>query len=288
MGCAPAQAAFPSVLAGRSAAVAVVIAEARYTLAQAVAEAVEVLAIGDIHGEAGLLEALLAHAAALPPQGRRVLVFTGDLIDRGPASLAALRLAAEAGARLGAVETVALMGNHEQMLRCALAGVPRRRLETFALWVANGGDALLDEVFGSDRDRCDHPQMLEAEMGEGFGFIEDMRSHWRSGDVLFVHAGLSPTMPRDAFLAAPWDVAFDGLREAEHWAWIRGPFLEAPSHGGLFVVHGHTPDDNAKRAGAETVARDRLNLDLGSTRTGMARMARIVGREVTVYDAIDA
>ena len=39
------------------------ITEATYTLAQAIAPSVEVLAIGDIHGEAGLLEALLSHAA---------------------------------------------------------------------------------------------------------------------------------------------------------------------------------------------------------------------------------
>ena len=264
------------------------IAEASYTIALPVAAGDEVLAIGDIHGEAGLLEALLAHAASLPPRGRRVLVFTGDLIDRGPASLAALRLAAAAGPRGGAAGTVALMGNHEQMLRCALTGVPRRRLETFALWVSNGGDALLDEIFGSEWERCNYPQMLRVEMGESFGFIEGMRSHWRSGDVLFVHAGVSPTMPSHDFLAAPWDVDFNTLREVEHWAWIREPFLAASSHGGLFVVHGHTPYDNAERVGAETVVRDRLNLDLGSTRTGMARMARFVGREVTVYDAIDA
>lgn len=112
-----------------------------------------------------------------------------------------------------------------------------------------------------------------------------MRPHWRSGTLLFVHAGVSPTMPLDSFLAAPWDVEFRLLDEAAHWAWIREPFLEAPSHGGLFIVHGHTPYDNARRDGTKTVARDRLNLDLGSTRTGMARMARFVGHEATVYDA---
>ncbi len=259
-----------------------------YTIGQAVAAGDEVLAIGDVHGEAGLLDALLAHAAALPPQGRRVLVFTGDLIDRGPHGAAALRLAAAAGARIGAAETVALMGNHEQMLRCALDGAPARRLHAYALWISNGGDALLEEVLGRDWERSHSPARLRAALGDDFAFVQGMRSHWRSGDVLFVHAGVSPTIPLDAFFAVPWDVAFDTLHEAEHWAWIREPFLDAPSHEGLFVVHGHTPDDNAGRVGAGTVARDRLNLDLGSTRTGMARMARFVGREVTVYDAIDA
>ena len=264
------------------------ITAASHTIGQAVAAGDEVLAIGDIHGEAGLLDALLAHAATLPPQGRRVLVFTGDLIDRGPASLVALRLVVEACARVGAAETMALMGNHEQMLLCALAGAPERRLHAYALWISNGGDALLEEVLGRDWERSHSPARLRAALGDAFAFVQGMRSHCRSGDVLFVHAGLSPTMPLDAFLAVPWDVAFDTLHEAEHWAWIREPFLDAPSHEGLFVVHGHTPYDNAGRVGGKTVARDRLNLDLGSTRTGMARMARFVGREVTIYDAIDA
>ena len=267
---------------------AVLIREASYAIAQAVTAGDEVLAIGDIHGEADLLEALLALGAALPPRGRRVLVFTGDLIDRGPHGLAALRLAAAAGARVGAAESVALMGNHEQMLRCALAGVPARRPHAYALWIDNGGDALLHEVLSASWERVHSPVRLREAMGETFGFIEGMRAHWRSGDVLFVHAGVSPTLPLEGFLRAPWDVDFRTLREAEHWAWIREPFLAARAHGGLFVVHGHTPHDNAGRAGAATVARDRVNLDLGSVRTGMARMARLVGREVTVFDAFDA
>ncbi len=264
---------------------AALIGEARYTLAQTTAAGDEVLAIGDIHGRVDLLDTLLAHAAALPPRGRRVLVFTGDLIDRGAHGLAALRLAAAAGARVGAAETVALMGNHEQMLRCALVGVPARRLHAYALWVSNGGDALLREVLGEDWKRYHSPERLRSAMGESFDLLGNMRSHWRSGAMLFVHAGVSPTMPLDTFLAAPWDVDFNTLREEEHWAWIRKPFLEVGAHGGFFVVHGHTPIDNAERIGPETVARDRLNLDLGSTRTGMARMARFVGHEVTVYDA---
>ena len=264
------------------------IIKATYTLAQAVAAGDEVLAIGDIHGEAGLLEALLVRATTLPPRGRRVLVFTGDLIDRGPHALGALRLAATAGARVGAAESVVLMGNHEQMLLCALTGVPRRRLQAYALWISNGGDALLQEALGADWERFHSPERLRRAMGDSFAFLEGTRSHWRSGAMLFVHAGLSPALPPDAFLAAPWDVDFRTLREEEHWAWIREPFLKAAAHGGLFVVHGHTPHDSAERIGERTVARDRLNLDLGSSRTGMARMARFIGHKVTVYDAIDA
>lgn len=261
------------------------IAEAGFTIPQAVAPGDEVLAIGDIHGEADLLEALLVKAEVLPPMGRRVLVFTGDLIDRGPRGFEALRLAEAAAARIGAAETMALMGNHEQMLRCALAGAPARQRHAYALWIANGGDALLREVLGPDWERSHSPERLRLALGDGFTFVQGMRPYWRSGDLLFVHAGISSTVLLESFLAVPWDVDFRTLHEDEHWAWIRQPFLEAERHGGLFFVHGHTPPDNVTRHGPATVARSRLNLDLGSGRTGMARMARFVGYEVTVYDA---
>jgi serine/threonine protein phosphatase 1 len=67
-------------------------------------------AIGDIHGEAGLLRSLLAQ---LPLGPEDTLVFLGDAINRGPDSVGVARhllnLRAE---RPSAV--VALMGNHEE------------------------------------------------------------------------------------------------------------------------------------------------------------------------------
>ena len=54
----------------------------------------QLLVIGDVHGRAGALERMLGHLAALPARGGgRDLVFLGDLIDRGPGSLRAVRLA---------------------------------------------------------------------------------------------------------------------------------------------------------------------------------------------------
>ena len=39
--------------------------------------------IGDVHGELGALEALLAHLAEAGRTEQRHLVFVGDLVDRG-------------------------------------------------------------------------------------------------------------------------------------------------------------------------------------------------------------
>src|SRR5579863_814753 len=89
------------------------------TLPRSVEPGLEIVAIGDIHGRSDLLDALLEQAPAPEAPARR-LVFTGDLVDRGPDSLGALILAISAGERVGAAQTVALMGNHEILMRLAL------------------------------------------------------------------------------------------------------------------------------------------------------------------------
>lgn len=69
--------------------------------------------IGDIHGEFGAMERLLAllgyPASGAHPEGRR-LVFLGDLVDRGPDSIAVVRTVRELMER-GLADCV--LGNHE-------------------------------------------------------------------------------------------------------------------------------------------------------------------------------
>ncbi|MBE7219662.1 MAG: metallophosphoesterase [Caulobacteraceae bacterium] len=258
------------------------IGEATFEIPHAVAPGNEIFAIGDIHGGADLLAALLEHARTQPRQAaQRTIVQLGDLIDRGPRTLATLDLMAEA-ARLAAADTaIGLMGNHEQMLVFALSGMGYRQAQIYELWIDNGGAAVLRECFGAKwRQR---PAALREALGSRLDLLRGLRSHWRSGDVLFVHAGLAPDMSAETFLAKPWDEGFATPSEDEHWSWIRAPFLQAASHHGLFVCHGHSPHDGLQVPPAAAIARHRLNLDVGSTRTGMARMARFVDSRVTLY-----
>ena len=261
------------------------ISEATFALPHAVAPGEEIFAIGDIHGGALLLAALLDHAGALPrQQPRRTVVQLGDMIDRGPRTLATLDLMADASRLAAADAAIGLMGNHEQMLLYALAGDGWHHAQAYNLWIDNGGDAVLRELFGADW-RLDHsPARVRDALGPRLALLSGLRSHRRSGDVVFVHAGLSPRIPPDVFLATAWSHDFNSLREEEHWAWIRGPFLRAARHHGFFVCHGHSPHDGLELSPAGAIARHRLNLDVGSTRTGRARMARFVGSAVTLYE----
>jgi serine/threonine protein phosphatase 1 len=269
-----------------------------FMLRRAIAPDVEVFAIGDIHGRADLLRTLLDQAAREPRRReRRVLVFLGDLIDRGPDSLGAIDLAIAASEQIGAQESIGLMGNHETMMRLALdVSAPWDvALDALAHWLRNGGAATVRQFQDFEVAPGDAEELLTvirvAAPERVRGWLAGLRSHWRSREVLFIHAGVNPHIELEAFLAAPWNTPLTELDEDAHWAWVRWPFLESAQgpegFSGLFVVHGHTPNDARRSAShVDQIARFRLNLDAGSGLTGLAKMAVIRGDEAKVLTAL--
>ena len=277
---------------------AAVVSRETFVLPRAVAPDVEVFAVGDIHGRTDLLRALLDEAAREPKlRQRRAIVFVGDLVDRGPDSLGAIDLAIGAGGRIGADEAIGLMGNHEAMMRLALDPTTPwdDALDALGNWLRNGGVATVRQ-FADFQVLPEGPEELLTVIRVALpervrGWLETLRSHWRSGDVLFVHAGVNPHVDLETFLATPWNEPLADLDEERHWAWVRWPFLEASpgpdGFSGLFVVHGHTPNDALVKAShADQICHFRLNLDAGSGLTGLAKMALIRRNEATVLTAL--
>jgi serine/threonine protein phosphatase 1 len=186
------------------------------------------------------------------------------------------------------------MGNHEAMMRLALdAETPwDEAIDALETWIANGGDRTLAEFVDAEPEdldgllaaaRASLPPRVQA-------WLASLRASWRSGDILFVHAGVNPRVDLEAFLAVPWNTPFFRLDEERHWAWVRWPFLEhrpgRKGFSGLFVVHGHTPNDARRDAShAHQIKRFRLNLDAGSGLTGVAKMAIIRGPYAEVVSA---
>ena len=265
-----------------------------FALPRAAEAGTEVFVIGDVHGRADLLEALLDAAAREPKRAaRRELVFLGDLVDRGPRNLATIALACQAGEHIGAERVHRLMGNHEMMMRMALDArrPPRQAMEAYQTWLANGGGRVLAE-FAPGLEAIDYPPTAlkiarSAAPQFVLDWLESLVAHARSGDLLFVHAGVNPSVELEPFLQLPWDAPLATLRESGHWAWVRGSFLaarpDARGFSGLFVVHGHSPADLNHTAGhGEQIARFRLNLDAGSGRTGRLKLAIIRGADVDV------
>lgn len=267
-----------------------------FSLPLGVSPEAEIIVVGDIHGRSDLLAALIDEAAREPKlRDKRAIVFLGDLVDRGPDSLGAIDLAMAAKARVGADESIALMGNHETMMRLALdpESLQDDAIDAFETWMANGGDRTVAEFLKIRQQ----PKNLDDLLTEAraslpprvLAWLSSLRPSWRSGQVLFVHAGVNPQVELETFLAVPWNMALDKLEEDRHWAWVRRPFLEhRPIDGfsGFFVVHGHTPND-ARRdpSHADQIAQFRLNLDAGSAMTGVAKMALLRDSQAEVISA---
>ncbi|MGH6799472.1 MAG: metallophosphoesterase, partial [Roseiarcus sp.] len=204
-----------------------------FSLPLSAAPETEIFAVGDIHGRSDLLAALIDEATREPKlRDQRAIVFLGDLIDRGSNSLGAIDLATGAKARLGADEEIALMGNHEAMMRLALD--PETpwddAIDALDTWIANGGDRTMAEFVKTDGP----PDYLDDMLAEARAslpprvraWLASLRASWRSGHVLFVHAGVNPQVELEAFLAVPWNTPLAKLDEERHWAWVRRSFLD--------------------------------------------------------------
>ncbi len=215
-----------------------------------------VYAIGDVHGRLDLLDRLLgaiAEDARAASFGKVVVVFLGDLIDRGPDSRAVIeRVAAgpPASGPLAGARYVCLRGNHEDILMEFLADFsvgPR--------WFRNGGlEAIRSYVGEVDSGLAhDYPQLqrrlYKAMPAHHLRFLSSMPTRHEEGDYLFVHAGVMPGIALDR--QDPYDLM-----------WIREPFLSAREARTMMVVHGHTITENPEER------RNRIAIDTGAYRTG--------------------
>ncbi len=240
-----------------------------------------VFAIGDVHGCAGELAALLEAVATLAreqPMPRR-LVYLGDVIDRGPDTIDALRLWAEDAAARGVDRIDRIIGNHEIIMLLPLAGGPHAA-KAQAMWLSDGmgGATALAEMrraVGDPRAKPSYALAVSALGEKVMRLLMTQRSHSRVGNTVFVHGGLAGRADQNAFLAPPW-TAFTDAR----WAWITNGFLDwQGGFGGTLVVHGHTPPAKhrplAHMEDPHLFLHDRLGLDGGTTVTGLVAGAEI-------------
>lgn len=231
----------------------------------------QTFAIGDVHGQADALSELLDHIDALPrTYSKRELIFTGDLIDRGPSSLRSIKLAVDAASRFDDCNW--LPGNHELVMAKCLSGKATR--DELATWFAMGGHETLSEASTTPYSR-DSFQLLRNAVPDTFrDAIFRGPTHLVRNGVLFVHAGVDPNsvatefLERDRFKAASYMY--------NHWSCIRYRFLKWENGwkqlGFNLVVHGHTPATNRpvkNRQEAENLlefveSHRRINIDVGA------------------------
>lgn len=227
-------------------------------------------AIGDIHGQLGLLKAAherIARDRAAVGDAEAPVVHLGDLVDRGPDSAGVvehLRQGVEAGA-----PWLVLKGNHDRLFTHFLADPawqdPRLRSELAWLHPRLGGAATLAS-YGvrspGDRPLAPvHAEAVAAVPAAHRAFLETRPVWLRRGEAVFVHAGILPGVAMEA-------QAEDDL------VWIRQGFLEDPRDHGFLVVHGHTALDAPQHYG------NRVNLDSSAGYGGPLSAVAIEGRRV--------
>jgi serine/threonine protein phosphatase 1 len=221
-----------------------------------------VYVIGDIHGCAALLDRLLkaivSDAAAGP--GKRLLIFVGDYVDRGPDSRGVIERLLNPPEGF---ECRCLRGNHEQAVLDFLNDPP-----SYRTWKSYGAQETLVS-YGVRPPLFDDAQAI-VEARDAFAaklpqshlrFLEELELSAEIGDYFVVHAGVRPGVALSA-------------QSPEDLLWIREDFLVSRSDFGKVVVHGHTPTEKVVRR------KNRIGIDTGAYATGRLTALVLEGETV--------
>nr|WP_257235083.1 metallophosphoesterase [Pleomorphomonas sp. JP5] len=226
-----------------------------------------VYAIGDVHG---CFDALMAaeqriekDAAGISAK-RRIVLYLGDLVDRGPRSADVLDHLV--GTQPDDFERLSLCGNHDETFLSFIED-PQGNMG----WLEFGGEETL-ESYGIDFNRLARHRggaaslrdILQSRVPEAHvAFLKQLPVSVRFGSVLFVHAGVRPGVPLDE-------------QDDDDFMWIREPFVSQPNGLGLTVVHGHTP------ANEPVFAPGRIGIDTGAYATGRLTVLRVLDGEASI------
>ncbi|WP_170763899.1 metallophosphoesterase family protein [Ruegeria lacuscaerulensis] len=209
-----------------------------------------IYAIGDIHGQLGMLEDVLSRIEKDGGSDARI-VFIGDYTDRGAHSREILDLLVQ-----GQVEGrnwIFLRGNHDQMCAMFLEDYPRNdaRLLLGYHWLHPriGGIETLQSygvrVADGDRIYQIHARAKEVVPQAHIDFLSGLKPFHQEGELLFVHAGIRPGIDL-------------GQQDHDDLIWIRDEFLDHKESYPWLVVHGHSHVSNPEHHG------NRINLDTGA------------------------
>jgi protein phosphatase len=225
--------------------------------------------IGDVHGCADELTELLETlgyqvaadgSSAVHPQGRKAL-FVGDLVDRGPATPAVLRLVMGMTA---AGTGLSVSGNHEAKLVRALRG---RDVN-----VAHGLAESLAQLAAEP----------EGFTGQAAAFMDKLLGHvvLDDGQLVVAHAGLPAAMHGRASAAVRSFALYgDTTGETDEFGLpVRYPWAQ-DYRGQAMVVYGHTPVPQAEWVNGT------ICLDTGCVFGGKLTALRYPEREIVSVPA---
>jgi serine/threonine protein phosphatase 1 len=178
-----------------------------------------------------------------------LVIFLGDLIDRGPDSAQVVQRLLDLSLRSSQVRF--LLGNHEEVFLKALDG--EKGAMSFFLRIGGKETVLSYGISEAEYRVADYDAltgMLRSQVPQShINFLSGFENLIQIGDYAFVHAGIRPGVP----LA---EQSPSALR------WIREEFLG--HHGPLekIIVHGHTIADEVEER------QWRIGIDTGAFATG--------------------
>ena len=235
-----------------------------------------IYAIGDVHGRVDLINRMLQMVArdiaAQTDDRKPMIVFLGDYIDRGDNSKDVLDVLIGVKDDLPSDSLHYLMGNHEAAILSFLQD-PANKAE----WLRFGGlQTLLSYGVSPPKSNPEAADLvavadsLRAAMGQQhINFLASLEGKFRSGDVLFVHAGIDPYV----------DLV---VQSDEATLWGRSDFIEVGGVEGLRVIHGHY--DNLE----PIVTPRRICVDTGAYYSGRLTAVRLDDEEsLIVADVLD-
>ena len=183
-----------------------------------------VLAIGDVHGMYEKLTKLMDKISFHPEE--ELLIFLGDYIDRGSASVRCLQYIFDLQQQYPE-SVVCLLGNHEVMMSSYLA---KNRCSYNSLiadyadaWLENGGFATLQQLNEMDAEKRNI--LLD--------WATNLPVKFQYQEYFFCHAGVDPDVPLVV------QNEFDMLWRRQQW-WEQYKGEET-------VVVGHTPVQKVKK-----------------------------------------
>ncbi len=173
------------------------------------------IAIGDIHGYAAALGALLE---VIAPDADDTVVTLGDYVDRGPDTPRVLEMLIALADRC---RLVPILGNHDEMLLDIRDGLPG-----FDEWLAYGGRETLAAY------DCTHPEELPP---AHLAFLaERCVPYHETGRYFFVHANYVAELPLDQ--QDRYHLRWESLRHRQ----------PGPHVSGKTAIVGHTAQRNGQ------------------------------------------
>lgn len=209
-----------------------------------------VYAIGDVHGRADCLAALLgqieADRAERPVPCSRI-VMLGDYTDRGPASREVVEMLV---ARCNGSDFFCLRGNHDEWFLRFLTDPDED--DGFLHW---GGIQTLEsygvDLTGAIKSNAElGRELIRLVPAEHRRFLSRLPYWHEEGDYFFCHAGVRP------------GVALQ-FQDPHDLMWIRGEFHAHKGSFGKVIVHGHTPRPQVE------LLPNRINIDTRAFDTGV-------------------